>query len=252
LVACSPFFSDFFIDFLGQPDQPNVRALLAELQMAETSLSVMESKKVPWFPRRVKELDLVANKILDAGTDLESDHPGFMDPVYRARRAELSRNALEYKHGAPIPRIKYSPEEIATWGAVYERLLPLVIKHGCQEHVRLLPLLQENCGYSANNIPQLNDISDFLQSCTGFTIRPVAGLLSARNFLYGLAFRTFFSTQYLRHHSRPLYTPEPDLVHEVGATPRGTNWSLRWTEHRWGLHSHFSLLLLRSLCPLSS
>jgi len=206
---------DFYIDFIGQPDQANVKALLAELQSCATSLNVLESKKVPWFPRRAKELDIVANKILDAGTDLESDHPGFNDPVYRARRAELSKNALEYRHGAPIPRIKYSPEEIATWGAVYERLLPLVVKYGCQEHVRLLPLLQNNCGYSATNIPQLNDISDYLQACTGFTIRPVAGLLSARNFLYGLAFRTFFSTQYLRHHSRPLYTPEPDLVHEL-------------------------------------
>lgn len=41
---------------------------------------------VPWFPRRIRDLDRFANQILSYGAELDSDHPGFTDPEYRARR----------------------------------------------------------------------------------------------------------------------------------------------------------------------
>ena len=51
----------------------------------------------PWYPVHIQELDHFANQILSYGHELDSDHPGFKDPVYRPRRKQFADIAFNYK-----------------------------------------------------------------------------------------------------------------------------------------------------------
>ena len=210
---------DFYVDCEGDSAGTAMRAVVAELREAAVGVVVLDHRHVPWFPRHRGELDRIANNTLEAGGDLQADHPGFADPVYRDRRATVDAVARRHRHGDEFPVVAYTPLEHATWRQVHERLSELGRSHACREYRQALAELEAHCGYR-DGIPQGRDVCTFLEARTGFRLRPVAGLLGARDFLAGLAFRVFFSTQYIRHGSKPLYTPEPDVCHElIGHAP---------------------------------
>lgn len=143
--------------------------------------------------------------------DLDPDHPGFNDLIYRRRRDAIAALALDYKPGETVPRVEYTDVENGVWREVWENLAPMHAKFACKSYRRLADVI----GLRRDRIPQLADVNAVLEPLHGFRMLPVAGLVSAKMFLSYLANGVFLSTQYIRHHSTPLYTPEPDIVHEL-------------------------------------
>ena len=147
---------------------------------------------------------------------LDLDHPGFRDPTYRTRRDAIARLAGAHERGQPPPHVDYTAEEGQVWATALLALTKLHARYACRSYLEAWPTL----GFTGARIPQLAEISERLHGASGFTYEPVAGLVTPRGFMERLADRTFLATQYMRHPSTPLYTPEPDLIHElVGHAP---------------------------------
>lgn len=142
---------------------------------------------------------------------LDPDHPGFRDQEYRARRNQIAQIAMKYQPGDPIPDAPYTDEEHQVWRTIWQALQPAQQKHACAEYLSSLRRLS----FAPDRIPQLREVNRKVQAISGFRLEPVAGLVQPRVFLENLADGVFLCTQYIRHHSTPLYTPEPDVVHEI-------------------------------------
>lgn len=155
-------------------------------------------------------------------SSLPIDHPGAHDPEYRKRRNYIAELAANYRHDPfhIIPDVKYTKEETDVWCYVFNQLEAVQQRRACSFYLQA----KQNLGINARAIPQLRNLSHKLNYFTGFRLAPIEGLVETRAFLTRLEKRTMLCTQYVRHHSRPDYTPEPDIVHEaIGHIPTFTN-----------------------------
>ncbi len=180
---------------------------------------------VPVFPLdniHISDTDLPAftDMPFEDIEELELDHPGASDDQYRKRRDHIAAMSKRFRETGVITDIDYTDEEQGIWKHVAERLEDLHQRHASPFYLRA----KKDLGISNERIPQLTDMNRRLKDLSNFRLAPIEGLVDTRAFLSWLSYRTMLSTQYIRHHSRPEYTPEPDIVHEaMGHIPMFTN-----------------------------
>jgi len=152
--------------------------------------------------------------------ELHLDHPGANDPEYRKRRDYIASLAKRFRETGEVTDVDYTEQEQEIWRHVTTRLAELHEKHASPFYLKA----KRDLGITNERIPQLTEMNRRLKELTGFRLAPIEGLVETRGFLSWLGYRVMLSTQYIRHHSRPEYTPEPDVVHEsIGHIPMFTN-----------------------------
>ncbi len=142
---------------------------------------------------------------------LDADHPGANDPAYLSRRAEIAAAALGWRPGEPPPRIIYTDAEQHVWRTVCDQIAPRHDRYAVDEFREALARVS----LPRDRVPGLGEVTARIEPLSGWRYVPAAGLVPLREFYGSLDRRVFHSTQYLRHPEVPLYTPEPDILHEV-------------------------------------
>ncbi len=151
---------------------------------------------------------------------LELDHPGASDQEYRTRRDNIAGLAKKFRETHEITDVEYTNEEQGVWRIVATKLEEIQAKRASEFYLDA----KKKLGITTTKIPQLSEMNKRLKELSNWRLAPIEGLVETRGFLSWLSYRTMLCTQYIRHTSRPEYTPEPDIVHEaIGHIPNFTN-----------------------------
>src|SRR5262245_50917580 len=143
---------------------------------------------------------------------LDPNHPGIHDAAYVARREHLYRLGREHRLGRNgIPDIEHTAEEDRTWSYVVARLVEAHRKSACsiyRDGWKQLDL-------DTDRMPRLRELDAKTRAAAGLSLVPAGRMVPPPDRFAFLPEGCIPCTQYLRHHSRPEYTPEPDAVHDV-------------------------------------
>jgi phenylalanine-4-hydroxylase len=142
---------------------------------------------------------------------LQFNHPANDDREYQLRRSRITDVARGHRDGDPVPRVEYTAAEHEVWRAMLAALEGPHARFACRRFREAWAAL----GLDPQRVPQLADVNATLGPRTGFRMSPVTGFVSPRSFFDQLARGVFLSTQYVRHAGSPLFSPDPDVLHEI-------------------------------------
>lgn len=116
--------------------------------------------------------------------------------------------------------IVYTDSEHAVWRQLFERQYRAIHGRACDEFIQGLEKLE----ISATMVPQCKTLSERLRDLTGWSVTPVAALISFEEFFHLLASKQFPAASFIRRPEELDYLKEPDIFHEIfGHCPMLTN-----------------------------
>lgn len=114
----------------------------------------------------------------------------------------------------------YTDEDFKVWNILYNRQLAFIEDKVASEFLQALDVIK----FSAESIPNFNEINSILSNLTGWNIITVPNLAPAELFFTHLANRRFTATCWLRALEQIDYLEEPDMFHDIFAhTPLLSN-----------------------------
>lgn len=186
----------------------------------ETAATAEPAFSVSNYEVRDEDLPEFKDMKFEEINQLHLDHPGANDEAYRTRRDHIASLSKKFRETGVITDVDYNEEEQNVWRIVAGRLEEIQSRRASAFYLQA----KRDLGISNDRIPQLSEMNRRLKELSNFRLAPIEGLVETRAFLSWLSWRTMLSTQYIRHASRPEYTPEPDIVHEaIGHIPMFTN-----------------------------
>lgn len=145
-----------------------------------------------------------------------TNHPALRDPKHRERREEIAHLAADFSPNKPIANVDYTLAEHALWSDLCSTLRPL---HARLVHPEVLHYARE-LTLPTDELPQFQAVNRSFKLEVGFRLEPLAGPVSAKEFLVALSEGRLIAPQFVRHAAQPFFSPESDVVHAlIGHVP---------------------------------
>ncbi len=113
--------------------------------------------------------------------------------------------------GSDIVKPVYSDQHNENWKHLFNRQMDLLPGRAGEAYMHGVHLMGMNDG----GIPALADLSNALNSATGWQVGRIPGLLHEKDFFDLISKRIFPSTDYIREENELDYTPAPDCFHDM-------------------------------------